>query len=888
MSLHALAGHMAAKGRGPDSMLVHMTPEEVQSLQVLALKGGGTLTINPETGLPEANFLKKMLPMIAGAALNFFAPGVGTAVGGMFGLGAAAGTGLAVGGISALATGSLSRGLMAGLGAYGGAGLAGSLANAGTGALSSEAANAALAEAGVTDALSPAADEIAQRAIGERLASATPYDKLATGFKAVTDSPAAFGNFAKNNIGAGLAAISAINADEGVQTTTKRPDTGMIRNYTFDPYGQTYTSAGNYPASEYKGMARGGIVALAEGGTPGSIEDLYKTYAGRGSDPEGLQYWTQQFGDTIDPNEVDIFKTAVTEARGQGTEPVDVTQEQANTLVQNMYRNVLNRDAEQSGLNYWSDMIQSSNDPTKVYNDFLTAAQAGTELGKFDTSFEQATTPFTGYTSADTGTNADEWVRNVLGREVTDADRNQSWYKDMSGVTTVAEAKDAYNDFLQSTGAKTNLDWMSASQLNPLAIPPSAVQNTTTVVSEPTDIAVAPDTALPVGVSGAGVTTINPNGTVTTAPNIPGRPAGGFTGIGQLKDVYTAGGGSTGYVNKAPTTMEEFNTRFNRQTGDSLAAYEYLMGKGAYPTKSGVEQIMRPYSEVTTGIPAAEGRPTQKYIFDAATKRYVENPNYRPLSYNSKGERMVGLTPSEVIKGITPFKDGKDDAGLFDFVTQNRISEAQLAATLGIPLVEARARLRAAAKAKGITNLSNIYDGGGDGFDAAGNNTASNNAPVESMGTDTGFGDDGVGSAGGGGDTGNAPGSDGTPGSGAARGGLLPRRMALGGLGALARGGAASQYNLGSYSDGGRLLRGPGDGVSDSIPATIGNKQPARLADGEFVIPARIVSELGNGSTEAGARKLYAMMDRVQKARGKTTGKKRVAANTRSEKYLPA
>jgi hypothetical protein len=101
----------------------------------------------------------------------------------------------------------------------------------------------------------------------------------------------------------------------------------------------------------------------------------------------------------------------------------------------------------------------------------------------------------------------------------------------------------------------------------------------------------------------------------------------------------------------------------------------------------------------------------------------------------------------------------------------------------------------------------------------------------------------------------------------------------------LAAGGLSS---LGGYSDGGRLLRGPGDGVSDSIPATIGNKQPARLADGEFVVPARIVSELGNGSTEAGARQLYAMMDRVQKARGKTVGKGRVAKNTRANKYLPA
>jgi hypothetical protein len=100
-----------------------------------------------------------------------------------------------------------------------------------------------------------------------------------------------------------------------------------------------------------------------------------------------------------------------------------------------------------------------------------------------------------------------------------------------------------------------------------------------------------------------------------------------------------------------------------------------------------------------------------------------------------------------------------------------------------------------------------------------------------------------------------------------------------------ARGGMS---HLGDYSDGGRLLKGPGDGVSDSIPATIADKRPARLADGEFVVPARIVSELGNGSTEAGARKLYAMMDRVQKARGKTTGKDRVAVNSRAEKLLPA
>jgi hypothetical protein len=104
-----------------------------------------------------------------------------------------------------------------------------------------------------------------------------------------------------------------------------------------------------------------------------------------------------------------------------------------------------------------------------------------------------------------------------------------------------------------------------------------------------------------------------------------------------------------------------------------------------------------------------------------------------------------------------------------------------------------------------------------------------------------------------------------------------------------ARGGlSAAASHLGDYSDGGRLLKGPGDGVSDSIPATINNKRPARLADGEFVVPARIVSELGNGSTEAGARKLYAMLDRVQAARKKSIGKGKVAKNSRADKFLPA
>ena len=91
--------------------------------------------------------------------------------------------------------------------------------------------------------------------------------------------------------------------------------------------------------------------------------------------------------------------------------------------------------------------------------------------------------------------------------------------------------------------------------------------------------------------------------------------------------------------------------------------------------------------------------------------------------------------------------------------------------------------------------------------------------------------------------------------------------------------------NLGSYSDGGRMLKGPGDGMSDSIPASIANKRPARLADGEFVVPADVVSHLGNGSTDAGAKQLYAMMNKVRQAR---TGRKAQGREINPNQYVPA
>jgi uncharacterized protein YneF (UPF0154 family) len=327
--------------------------------------------------------------------------------------------------------------------------------------------------------------------------------------------------------------------------------------------------------------------------------------------------------------------------------------------------------------------------------------------------------------------------------------------------------------------------------VNPITGVASTAGPTTTTVLPTTPRTNAPaGTSNPYGnVNTPGDKTYNADGSITVQPNIPGRPYGGFSGMDEVRNAYTAGGGSTGYVPKAPKTAAEHAVAYNRMTGDSAAAYKYLMGQGANPTQSVAAStstgIMRPY--------------------------FSEGMRYKPkfLSYDKEGNLKTSeANPNAPKAGDVINKPSAKSINVVD--NQGNTIEAVL------------------------REDGKYYTSGGDAYDVTGKQIV-------------------------------------------AGGGMMGYAIG-GGMG-----------TLGSYSDGGRLLKGPGDGVSDSIPATIGRKQqPARLADGEFVIPARIVSELGNGSTDAGAKKLYAMMDRVQRARGKTTGKNKVAANSRADKYLPA
>ena len=125
--LASAAQNLASRGRNGDSMLVHMAPEEVAGLRALARSQGTELTINPETGMPEAFSLKKFLKAAAPIALGW---ALGPAGYGVFQ--SALGAGLAVGAGYTLATGSLQQGISAGLGAYGGSNLAQGLQAAGT------------------------------------------------------------------------------------------------------------------------------------------------------------------------------------------------------------------------------------------------------------------------------------------------------------------------------------------------------------------------------------------------------------------------------------------------------------------------------------------------------------------------------------------------------------------------------------------------------------------------------------------------------------------------------------------------------------------------------------------------------------------------------------
>lgn len=284
-------------------------------------------------------------------------------------------------------------------------------------------------------------------------------------------------------------------------------------------------------------------------------------------------------------------------------------------------------------------------------------------------------------------------------------------------------------------------------------------------------------------------------------------------------------------------------------------------GQGAYA------KDIKDYTEKAAGgglMSLARGKAAYAEGGDVpATNFGNKYANLAPVSPDAMNAYLANLNQSFIpsVEGLykTHLGRASDPAGLAywqnQFGAEVDHAESRQFAAAALPEIAAMATIPGAAPASTPASSSWKYNPATQTY--TGPTTA---APV----VDDGSGDDGS-------DTGDAY-------SNADAAGGSIKALAGGGLGSL----------QGTYAAGGNLLRGPGDGVSDSIDAVIQGAKPQRaaLADGEFVIPSRIVSEIGNGSTEAGARRLYAMMDRIQKRRGKTL--KNVAVDSKAHQLLPA
>lgn len=283
MSLHDIAKQVQSKGRDKDTVLIHMTPGEVNGLQQLAMAHGGSLTINPETGLPEAGFLKKLLPMVIGAGLMMI-PGVNALAaaamvgGGSTALGLSKGKGLG---------GSLKQGLMAGLGAYGGASMA---AGFGVGTTAGQAARTAVGEKAVTEAAKTAATEAAKTGVVAAAPTAGVVAAAPTAGTAVGQTAAALGRtpFVNEGLPAFNSAANAAKLAQANVATAAQANAGLsgymarageAAKMGFTEGGKNYL--GSY-APQVAGM--GALQGISKAATPSApkfnTEEEKSNYAG--------------------------------------------------------------------------------------------------------------------------------------------------------------------------------------------------------------------------------------------------------------------------------------------------------------------------------------------------------------------------------------------------------------------------------------------------------------------------------------------------------------------------------------------------------------------------------------------------------------------------------
>ena len=272
MSIKDLADQLAAKGRYGDSELVHMTKGEVAGLQNLAQAAGGSLTINPETGKPEAFFLAALLPTVLGAA----APALGAAAtgAGLTGLG-----GLLSGKFGAMGLGALAGGLMnrdnplmgavtGGLGGMGGGQLAGALTGSGA-AGAQQAAMSGLTDTGARNlAAAQATNQFTAQPLMSQMGQGVSALGSEAGRTAAMQGLGGVGGAMRTGM---MAAAPAMGAMMSQRPMEMPEETGSIPEYDFAYNPTGYTTRGSEELMQFRPTftrraAQGGIMSLAMGG----------------------------------------------------------------------------------------------------------------------------------------------------------------------------------------------------------------------------------------------------------------------------------------------------------------------------------------------------------------------------------------------------------------------------------------------------------------------------------------------------------------------------------------------------------------------------------------------------------------------------------------------
>lgn len=1038
MSLHTLANHLQSAGRGQDSVLVHMTPHEVSGLQSLAMAHGGSLTINPETGLPEAGFLSGILPMVAGAALA--ATGVGAPMAAMM-----------VGGAGAVATGSLTKGLMMGLGAYGGAGLgagllggaeAASLGAAGAGAGAAGIAPTVSAGAlpgvvGGAGAMAPAATGLAGAATGAAtgaagavpvglqsatgivpqattqlpinaanagnafmptttsvpVVSTTPQNIGATSVESATsgwmdklksmpgkafdlmtgsgpEADKAREDFLKQNknylIAGGLGVLGASREDPRMAKQTRYPTHEYDWNRQYNPSSiapgstaeRTYFADGGlanlpvermsqqnammdntrypmamqstpsyaspsqrpisqnviYPATDmdttpYSGveadrMAKGGVVALAAGAvtkaaTPPKLTPEQQARANAEKAIANLKLTE------FDSSKIAEPKTGWTySGLGSAYKTAADTQQNEVTKIQNLLNTYLNpktgkpvKPEYASAIEYLQGILDTNKKDIEAANTAKTSA-----LQDFSTATAR------GETIGTHGISAIPIPKVEPGKEKEVMQPDGSWgpekptpqyqklgYGKVSATTgwdnttkKPYEPEDIQQVFQEVVGRKA-----TQAELNKYLGTAGTIQQLVSAVNNGKN---TPDLVIQRGAANPFTDAeLQANakyywGREMTAGELANYKKANYGNFAALRDALTKSNQYVDNLNKLnesafakqnaavlpPASNVDISSVFVDTLGRKPTSAEMKSYLDKKVTKAdlatqlkasdeyGARLVQPDYSgNATTGgetnvypkgggtglVPPIVSTPgtLSRADMEAYTQQYAAQP-----APSTGSPYAPQAAPQYQIAGSMPYRDINKELGLTGLYQQMAQKSPEIQQGLKFDPNQAKAMASPFANVTpGLVTLQSAA-------------TPQPYVPPTPV----------------------APSQQGyVP-------GLTPQEQQI--LSALqsqkqnmATGGMTS-YNLGGYSDGGRLLKGPGDGVSDSIPASIGDRQPARLADGEFVIPARIVSEIGNGSTDAGARKLYAMMDRVQRARSKTVGRGKVAVKSGADKMLPA